>query len=176
MVTPEDKKIERYIWGLTLDIQGNITSSKQAIQMAHNLMDQTMRANATRNAENKIKWCKLYHTGPCTMQCINYKRVGNQTRDCRTPTLATTQRAPMTTQKASVTCFRCCVQGNYKSECPKFNNQNRGNQNNGGARGKAFVLRGQEAIQDPTPATTLPHLVLPLFASITNLVPPLFSR
>ncbi|GJW57724.1 hypothetical protein Tco_0104455 [Tanacetum coccineum] len=103
MVTSEDKKIERYIWGLTLDIQGNVTSSKQAIQMAHNLMDQTVRANAARNVENKIKW--------------NYKRVGHQTRDW-----------------------------NYKSECTKFKNQNRGNQNNGGARGKAFVLGGQEAI------------------------------
>ncbi|GKD83465.1 hypothetical protein Tco_1350304, partial [Tanacetum coccineum] len=60
MVTSEDKNIERYIWGLTPDIQGNITSSKttkiqEAIQMAHNLIDQTIRANDTRNAENKRK-------------------------------------------------------------------------------------------------------------------------
>ncbi|GKC73578.1 hypothetical protein Tco_1119461 [Tanacetum coccineum] len=40
MVTPEYKMTERYIWGLTDDIQGNVTSSKpkrtgEAIRMAH---------------------------------------------------------------------------------------------------------------------------------------------
>ncbi|GKB76522.1 hypothetical protein Tco_0943417 [Tanacetum coccineum] len=44
MVTPEEKKIERYIWGLMDDIHGNVTSSnptkiQEAIRMAHNLMD-----------------------------------------------------------------------------------------------------------------------------------------
>ncbi|GJT16881.1 putative reverse transcriptase domain-containing protein [Tanacetum coccineum] len=45
MVTPEFKKIERYVWGLLEKIQGNVTSSKattahEAIRMAYCLMDQ----------------------------------------------------------------------------------------------------------------------------------------
>ncbi|GJT17275.1 putative reverse transcriptase domain-containing protein [Tanacetum coccineum] len=62
MVTSEYKKIKRYIWGLPKRIQGNVTSSKpatihEAIRMAHNLMDQVVRANATRSIEaNKRKW------------------------------------------------------------------------------------------------------------------------
>nr|GEZ69440.1 hypothetical protein [Tanacetum cinerariifolium] len=61
MVTPEYKKIKRYIWGLQENIQGNVASSKpitthEAIQMTHNLMDQVVRTKAARgNDRNKQK-------------------------------------------------------------------------------------------------------------------------
>nr|GEW50226.1 hypothetical protein [Tanacetum cinerariifolium] len=47
MVTPENKMIERYIWGFIDNIQGNVTSFKptrigEAIRMAHDLMDQVV--------------------------------------------------------------------------------------------------------------------------------------
>ncbi|GJT05958.1 hypothetical protein Tco_0840420 [Tanacetum coccineum] len=62
MVTPEYKKIEQYIWGLTPKIQGNVTSSKlttihYAIRMAYHLLDQVVRAKVARDADNKRK-CK----------------------------------------------------------------------------------------------------------------------
>ncbi|GKA54171.1 reverse transcriptase domain-containing protein [Tanacetum coccineum] len=42
------------------------------------------------------------------------------------------------------------ITGEKKGECPKLKNQNCGNQNgNGGARGRAFVIGGGEARQDP---------------------------
>ncbi|GJX10195.1 hypothetical protein Tco_0200054 [Tanacetum coccineum] len=62
MVTPEYKKIERYVWGLSEKIQGNVTSSKpaiahEAIRMAHSLMDQAVRFKAVRSGEaSKRKW------------------------------------------------------------------------------------------------------------------------
>ncbi|GJV49588.1 reverse transcriptase domain-containing protein [Tanacetum coccineum] len=61
MVTPEYKKNKRYIWGLTDDIQGNVTSSKptkihEAICMAHDLMDQVVRSKAAKGRDNKRKW------------------------------------------------------------------------------------------------------------------------
>ncbi|GKB42432.1 hypothetical protein Tco_0887374 [Tanacetum coccineum] len=65
MVTPEYKKIERYVWGLLEKIQGNMTSSKpttahEAIRMAHNLIDQAVRFKAARSGEaNKRKWEKI---------------------------------------------------------------------------------------------------------------------
>ncbi|GJY36094.1 hypothetical protein Tco_0421472 [Tanacetum coccineum] len=60
MVTPEYKKSERYIWGLTNDIQGNATSSKptkiqESIRMAHDLMDQVVRSKAAKGGDNKMK-------------------------------------------------------------------------------------------------------------------------
>ncbi|GJY03656.1 hypothetical protein Tco_0369596 [Tanacetum coccineum] len=62
MVTFEYKIIECYIWELQENIQGNVTSSKpatthDAIHMAHNLMDQKVRAKAARGSDgNKRKW------------------------------------------------------------------------------------------------------------------------
>ncbi|GKD51675.1 reverse transcriptase domain-containing protein [Tanacetum coccineum] len=175
MVIHEYKKVERYIWGLTPDIRGNVTSSKptkiqEAIRMAHDLTDQqpnkrqdVVRAYTARPSDMKEGYagkaplcnrCKLNHIGPCIVQSNNCKRIGHQTRDSRTPTLAKTQRPLVTSQITSSTCFECGVQGHYKSECPKLKNQNRGNQNeSGGARRRAFVLRGGEAIQDPNIVT-----------------------
>nr|GEY54790.1 hypothetical protein [Tanacetum cinerariifolium] len=60
MVPEKEDKIERYIWGLPDNIQGNVTSYKptrlqDVINMANGLMDQKVHAYATRNAENKRK-------------------------------------------------------------------------------------------------------------------------
>nr|GEZ86723.1 hypothetical protein [Tanacetum cinerariifolium] len=65
MDTPDCKMIERYIWGLTNNIQGNVTSSKpksigEAIRMVHDLIGQRMQERATinghyRNACPKLK-------------------------------------------------------------------------------------------------------------------------
>ncbi|GKB08139.1 hypothetical protein Tco_0836423 [Tanacetum coccineum] len=51
----------KYIWGLTNDIQGNVTSSKpqrigEAIHMTHDLIDQRVREKAVNNGEYKRKW------------------------------------------------------------------------------------------------------------------------
>ncbi|GKD77874.1 putative reverse transcriptase domain-containing protein [Tanacetum coccineum] len=64
LVTPEYKKIERYVWGLPERIQGNVTSSKpanvhEAICMARELVDQSVRAKATRITESKTEDRKL---------------------------------------------------------------------------------------------------------------------
>ncbi|GKE12928.1 hypothetical protein Tco_1416479 [Tanacetum coccineum] len=62
MVTPEYKKIERYVWELLEKFQGNVTSSQPAtahevIRMAHSLMDQAIRFKAARVSDgNKQKW------------------------------------------------------------------------------------------------------------------------
>ncbi|GJZ46716.1 reverse transcriptase domain-containing protein [Tanacetum coccineum] len=85
--------------------------------------------------------CKLHHIGPCNVKCNNCQRISHQTRDCKTSTPTTIQRPLVTSQRTSATCFKCGVQGHYKSECSKLKNHIRGNQNgSGGARGRAFVL------------------------------------
>ncbi|GJZ82799.1 putative reverse transcriptase domain-containing protein [Tanacetum coccineum] len=61
MVPEENEKIERFIWGLPDNIQGNVTSSKpvrlqDSIRMANGLMDQKVRVYAARSTEQKRKF------------------------------------------------------------------------------------------------------------------------
>jgi hypothetical protein len=67
MVSLTYKKIERYIWGLPLSIQGNVMSSKptelsEAIRLAHDLINLQIRLGSTSNivevmnVDNKRKW------------------------------------------------------------------------------------------------------------------------
>ncbi|GJS39821.1 reverse transcriptase domain-containing protein [Tanacetum coccineum] len=61
MVPNEEEKIERYIWGLPDNIQGNLTSAgttrlEDKIRMDNCLMDKKVCAIATRDYDNKRKW------------------------------------------------------------------------------------------------------------------------
>jgi hypothetical protein len=67
MVTPEYKRLERYIWGLPPSIQGHVTASRpitiqSAIHLSHELIGQIIRHETTkrsmevRNHDNKRKW------------------------------------------------------------------------------------------------------------------------
>nr|GFA01473.1 hypothetical protein [Tanacetum cinerariifolium] len=62
LVTPERKMIERYIRGLPKKVKVNVTASKptnlhKAINMARELVDQSVQAKAIRTGEsNKRKW------------------------------------------------------------------------------------------------------------------------
>nr|GEW84022.1 reverse transcriptase domain-containing protein [Tanacetum cinerariifolium] len=62
MVPTERKKVEAYIHGLSKNIKGEVTSSKpatlnKAVRMAHNLIEQKVKAIAEREADNKKrKW------------------------------------------------------------------------------------------------------------------------
>nr|GEV92556.1 putative reverse transcriptase domain-containing protein [Tanacetum cinerariifolium] len=76
--------------------------------------------------------CKPHHTGPCSVQCSNCKRVGHLTKDCRGLVSATTLRSPVAKQMTEVTC--------YKSDGPKWKNQNQViKQGKGKARGDSSV-------------------------------------
>nr|GEX66812.1 hypothetical protein [Tanacetum cinerariifolium] len=72
--------------------------------------------------------CNYHHNRQCAPRCNNFKKAGHLARDCRSPAATTNnQRAPRAIQRV-VTCFECEVQGNYKKDCPKLKNKNRGNQ------------------------------------------------
>ncbi|GJU33445.1 putative reverse transcriptase domain-containing protein [Tanacetum coccineum] len=71
--------------------------------------------------------CGYHHVGPCTVKCNNCKRVGHQTRDCRSVAAEpNTQRDPLGSQQG-VICYECGRLGHVKRECPKLRNQNHGN-------------------------------------------------
>ncbi|GJY30685.1 putative reverse transcriptase domain-containing protein, partial [Tanacetum coccineum] len=65
MVEPERVKVDAYIWGLTDNIKGEVTSSKpadlnKAVRMAHKLMEQKSQARDARILEGKKqKWENL---------------------------------------------------------------------------------------------------------------------
>ncbi|GJV83634.1 putative reverse transcriptase domain-containing protein [Tanacetum coccineum] len=128
MVPEEDDKIERFIWGLLDNIQGNVTSSKptrlqDALKMANNLMDQknVARAYTARNNEKKgyvrslpyCNKCKLHYDGSCTVRCGNCKKVGHMARDCKAAITTTTQRAPEANQR-TITCYEYGKQGHFR--------------------------------------------------------------
>ncbi|GJX45963.1 reverse transcriptase domain-containing protein [Tanacetum coccineum] len=73
--------------------------------------------------------CKYHHTRLYTAKCENCKRIGHQTKDCRSLAAATNQRAPVANQR-TFTCFECGKQRHYRSECPKLKNQNPRNKSN----------------------------------------------
>ncbi|GKD24120.1 putative reverse transcriptase domain-containing protein, partial [Tanacetum coccineum] len=61
MVLEEEDKVEKYIGGLSDNIQGNViavepTRLQDAIRVANNLMDQKLKGYAIKNAENKRRF------------------------------------------------------------------------------------------------------------------------
>nr|GEY75816.1 reverse transcriptase domain-containing protein [Tanacetum cinerariifolium] len=67
--------------------------------------------------------CKFHHNWQCTIKCVNYKRVGHLTRDCRSPAATNNHRNP--------TCYQCGNQGHYISDCLELKNQDHVNQARG---------------------------------------------
>nr|GEY96254.1 hypothetical protein [Tanacetum cinerariifolium] len=85
--------------------------------------------------------CKFHHNGQCTVKCINCKRVGHLTRDCRSPASTNNHRNP--------TCYGCRNQGHYRSDCSELKNQDHGNQAGGTrAHGMVHALGVGETNQD----------------------------
>ncbi|GJU10487.1 putative reverse transcriptase domain-containing protein [Tanacetum coccineum] len=145
MVPDEEDIVERFIGGLPDNIQGNVIAAnparlQDAIRIANQLMDKRLQGYVARSAENKRRMeskprdnhgqqlpFKRQNVRPCTVKCNNCKRVGHQTRDCRSiAAIPNTQRAPLENQQG-VICYECGRPGHVKRECPKLRNQNHGN-------------------------------------------------
>nr|GFA49749.1 hypothetical protein [Tanacetum cinerariifolium] len=154
----ESDKIERYIGGLPDMIHKSVVASKpKTMQEANKLMDNKIRTFAERVAiaytvgpgERKeyagtlpmCNKCKFHQNGQCTIKCVNCKRVGHLTRDCRSPTATNNHR--------NLTCYECGNQGHYRSDCPELKNQDHRNQAEGTrAQGMVHALGGGETNQD----------------------------
>ncbi|GJZ14653.1 reverse transcriptase domain-containing protein [Tanacetum coccineum] len=87
------------------------TRLQDTIRMANSLMDQKVRAIATRDADSKRKW-EDEHEGNHRQQQNKRQEAGrnvdHQARDYSTPT--------------SVTCYGCEEEGHAKRYCPGMEN------------------------------------------------------
>ncbi|GJT95740.1 putative reverse transcriptase domain-containing protein [Tanacetum coccineum] len=95
MVEQERVKVDAYIWGLTDNIKGEVTSSKhanlnEAVRMAHKLIEQKSEARDERILEGKKrKYCKEKNVATC----------------------ANAQPIP--------TCYDCGEKGHIRNRCPR---------------------------------------------------------
>ncbi|GKC12253.1 hypothetical protein Tco_1009035 [Tanacetum coccineum] len=91
----------------------------------------TIRANEKKAYARNLPYrnkCKLHHVGPCTVKCINYKRVGHMTRDCKASAAVINQRAHVANPKTTISCYEYGRLGHFRNECQKLRNQNQVNQ------------------------------------------------
>ncbi|GKA72868.1 putative reverse transcriptase domain-containing protein [Tanacetum coccineum] len=136
MVPEEEDRVERYIWGLLDDIQGNVTASgpkrqQDVVRMASGLMDQKVHA----------------HQEPTQLVTMRGREGSNR----KSKSLRGNQRAPMANQRENVTYYECGRQGHFRSDYPKLKNRNQGNQAaTAEIRGRAFSLGADRSFVSTT--------------------------
>nr|GEZ80984.1 reverse transcriptase domain-containing protein [Tanacetum cinerariifolium] len=134
------------------------TSGKNQNQPQQNKRQNTGQAYAAGNSDRNMYTgskplcykCDYHHEGACPPRCNNFKRVGHLTRDCRSrPANANNNNNTNNNnhnnnnnnQKGNG-CYECGAQGNFKRNCPKLKNNNRGNQGkNDNAQARVYVVR-----------------------------------
>ncbi|GJW04286.1 reverse transcriptase domain-containing protein [Tanacetum coccineum] len=134
-------------------------------QPQQNRRQETFRAYAATPTENNrytrnrplCNKCTLHHTGPYTVKCNIFNKVGHLTKNCRNKGPATgSNLLPVT-----VTCHACGEKGHYANQCQKTTTNN--------AQGRAYMLRDMNTHQNPNVVTGMfllnQHLARVLFDS-----------
>ncbi|GJT11427.1 putative reverse transcriptase domain-containing protein [Tanacetum coccineum] len=133
MVPDSEKMIEVFIGGLPRSIEGNNKRQEAGRAYAATLVENSRYAGNL----SLCRRCVLHHTGPCTVKCNTFNKVGHLTRNCRNKGPASGSNQ----QPVSVICHTCGEKGHYANQCRKTTTNN--------AQGRAYMLRDRNAHQDP---------------------------
>ncbi|GJT99737.1 putative reverse transcriptase domain-containing protein [Tanacetum coccineum] len=167
LVTLESRKIERYVYGLALQIRKMVAATEpktmqKAVQISGALTYEAVRNGSIKKVE------KRGNVGEPSKD-KNGKDDNKGTR-IRNAFATTANPDPVNVRNPTLArraCYECGSTDHLKSTCPRLNREqrsggNRPNQvvaNNGGqghgnqARGRAFMLGAEEALQDPNIVT-----------------------
>nr|GEY71233.1 hypothetical protein [Tanacetum cinerariifolium] len=157
MVPDVEDRVERFIRGLSDNIQGNVIAAnparlQDAICIAKQLMDKKLQGYVARSSENKrrIESNPRDNRGqqPPFKRYGNCKKIGHQTRDCRVTVTPNTQGAVVGNQQG-IGCYECGRPGHFRKDCSKLRNQNRESGNKTGNKtggnevtAKAYAIGG----------------------------------
>ncbi|GKE65766.1 putative reverse transcriptase domain-containing protein, partial [Tanacetum coccineum] len=131
LVTPERKKIERYVRGLPKRVKENVTSSKPANRHEAINMASPTKGRGYAGSSPLCNKCRLHHFGPCPPRCGKCHKIGHREKDCQARALTAGGNS-----QQNVTCFGCGEKGHYRNMCPK-----RKDLQNKNSRGREYVIR-----------------------------------
>nr|GEV23993.1 hypothetical protein [Tanacetum cinerariifolium] len=151
----ETEKVDKYISGLLDNIHRNVMSARpktlgETIELANDLMDQTLRTYAERQNENKRKTddsSKNNQQQPHKKQNVAraYIAVPGEKKDYTGDLPLCTKCNYHHTRQCAPKCRKC--KRHIKKNCPKLKNHRNGS-GNGIAQGRAYVLGGRDASLD----------------------------
>ncbi|GJX08408.1 putative reverse transcriptase domain-containing protein [Tanacetum coccineum] len=170
LVTPENKRIERYIYGLAPQIHGMVATTEPTRIHSVVLKVGVLTDKAIRNGSLKKNTKKRGNDGEPSRD-INFKddNKRSMTMPMTGPRMVNHVNARNPTTARGV-CFECSGTNHYKAACPGLNRAPRhggnppnhamaidggqGRGNNNPARGRDFVMGAEEACQDPNIVTS----------------------
>ncbi|GJZ81873.1 putative reverse transcriptase domain-containing protein [Tanacetum coccineum] len=173
LVTPESRKIKRYVYGLSLQIRGMVAATEpktiqKAMQISGALTDEAVRNGSIKKVEKRGNMGepsknkngrddnKRTRTGNAFATTAN--PVGRENTGAWPK--CTTYNSYHAPGGPCRTCFNCNRPGYLARNCrvmPRNVNPGRGNQGNQ-ARSMAFMLGAEEACQDPNIVTGMDWL------------------
>ncbi|GJS35361.1 putative reverse transcriptase domain-containing protein [Tanacetum coccineum] len=168
MVTPENQRVDRYIWGLAPEIKARVTLSKRTtiqsvVSMANRLTTDGIKDEIFKKQENDGNKKRLNDQSKNRGKDDRNKRQ----RTARNFSLTSPEQGQVATnERPRPACFECGDPNHFRRNCPRMNrattsggnrpnpvlaiegNPNQGNNRNQ-VQGRAFALGVAEAPQDP---------------------------